>query len=172
MSPGGQQGQQQEPGLLCAASSHHIMVEPGQSEAAESRWKSEDLGPLPSCSHHPPRRAASRSLSTPFAQRKVPALGQQIRYQSPGPSSFKAAGIVMARAAMTSHETPHPQCGWMRAPAHTHACTHMRTYTRMSPDWRDCSQNLVKELPQLKTNRTKNYNPRCSEQLQGRRQGW
>ena len=39
----------------------------------------------------------------------LPALGQQIRYQSPGPWSFRAAGIVMARKAVTSHERPHPQ---------------------------------------------------------------
>lgn len=112
LSPGGQHCQQQEPGPQFPASSRHTTV--GQAKARrlqgaggrEMSWTLRPPTPTapgapglpPGVSAHPLQRERSH----------LPAPGQQIRYQSPGPWSFRTAGAAAARPAVSSmrHHTP------------------------------------------------------------------
>lgn len=149
LSSGGQHGLQQEPGpQFPAFPAHH--GGPGQGKATESRWKTDDLDPSPSYSHHPPSaRAAPRSLSTPFVEGKAPPPCLRSADQISKPRTLVLQGCWNCNGQGSHDFMRHPTPN-----AHTHI--------RMSPDRRNCSQNLLKELPRLKTNRTtQNYNPGC-----------
>lgn len=93
----------------------------------ESRWSREALDPLPSCPPAPKSQGSLQNSPYTLCKGKGPTSlprGQRIRYQSPGPWSFRAAEIALGRAAMTVRDTPTPN-------AHTHTST--RPDRRMAP---------------------------------------
>ena len=103
----------------------------------------------------PPPQGCCQHPHTPSAEGEVPppCWSQQIRYQSPGPWSFRAAEIARARAAVTPGRRSRPQ----------------RTNTRQhAPRRAESLPELVKGTSPFQTDRrTWNHNPGCSEPSPG-----